>query len=227
LRRLRRTPACRFSLVDGVGDDDMSGRWYSERDAVYDAAVDLRTAVQDLSRVEGTLIMVDEFLNHRVEPDVIRDVGVSLASWAAPLLPSLVLTAEASGIPAALSCALELDVPLVYAKKFVTSGDRASFVREVASPTKGVEYRVEVSRRVLAPGLRIAIIDDILAQGRTAEALGEIVEEAGGTVVGFGFAMEKAFMTGRQRLEAHGWDVHAVVEVEAINGGSVTLRSVR
>lgn len=189
--------------------------------------MDLRTAIQDHSRVEGTLIMVDDFLNHRVEPDVIRDVGASLASWAAPLEPSLVLTAEASGIPVALSCALQLDVPLVYAKKYVTSGDRSSFVREVASPTKSVEYRVEVARRVLAPGLRIVVVDDILAQGRTAEALGEIVEEAAGVVVGFGFAMEKAFMSGRQRLEAHSWDVHAVVEVEAIDKGAVTLRSVR
>ena len=169
--------------------------------------------------------MVDDFLNHRVDPDVIRDVGASLGAWISPRRPSLVLTAEASGIPGALACALHLDLPLVYAKKYVTSGDRRSFVREVASPTKGVEYRVEVSRRVLPPDQRVAIIDDILAQGRTAEALGEIVEEAGSTVVGLGFAMEKAFMAGRQRLEAHDWEVHAVVTVTAIDGGAVTLRS--
>lgn len=173
--------------------------------------------------MEGPLIMVDEFLNHRVEPAVVRDIGEKLAAWAAPRSPSLVLTAEASGIPVALASSLQLDVPLVYAKKYVTHGDRASYSREVVSPTKGVEYRVEVSKRVLPPGSRVVIVDDILARGRTAESLGEIVEQAGGEVVGFGFALEKAFMPGRSRLEAHGWHVHAVVAVGSIDGGTVTL----
>lgn len=186
--------------------------------------MDLRTAVAELARVEGTLILVDDFLNHRVDPAVIRSVGAEMAKWLAPLDASLVLTAEASGIPPALACALALDVPLVYAKKYLGTGNRYSYAREVRSPTKGTEYRVEVARRQLGPGLRVAIVDDILAQGRTAEALGEIVQEAGSTVVGLGFAVEKCFMSGRRRLEAHGWPVNALVEVESIEGGALTLR---
>jgi xanthine phosphoribosyltransferase len=124
-----------------------------------------------------------------------------------------------------MACALALDLPFVYAKKYLGTGDRHSYVREVTSPTKGTEYRVEVARRQLGPSQRVAIIDDILAQGRTAEALGEIVEEAGSIVVGLGFAVEKGFMSGRQRLEAHGWPVRAIVEVESIAAGTVQLRS--
>lgn len=191
----------------------------------YDALVDLRTAVTALARVEGPLILVDDFLNHRVDPAVIRSVGVALATWLSPHRPSLILTAEASGIPPAMACALALDLPFVYAKKYVGNGDRSSYAREVTSPTKRIEYRVEVARRQLGPGQRVAVIDDILAQGRTAEALGEIVEEAGSAVVGLGFAVEKCFMSGRERLEAHGWPVHAIVEVESIAGGTVQLRS--
>jgi adenine/guanine phosphoribosyltransferase-like PRPP-binding protein len=112
---------------------------------------------------------------------------------------------------------------MVYAKKFLGTGDRYSFHREVVSPTKGIEYSVEVARRVLEPGLRIAIVDDFLSGGRTAEALGEIAEEAGGDVVGFGFALEKAFLDGRQRLEAHGWAVASLVAVERIEAGTIHL----
>jgi xanthine phosphoribosyltransferase len=187
--------------------------------------VDLRTAIAERARVEGNLVLVDEFLNHRVEPRVIQSVGDALAASFAGAEPELILTAEASGIPPALSCATALDIPMVYAKKYLGTGDRYSFAREVASPTKGVEYRVEVARRVLPPGLRIIIIDDFLARGRTAEALGEIAVEAGSDLLGFGFAIEKCWQKGRERLERHGWIVHSVVGLESIDGSSVILRT--
>jgi len=186
--------------------------------------VDLRTAVVERARVEGNLVLVDEFLNHRVEPAVIDSIGRSLASAFADMNPDLILTAEASGIPPALACSRELDIPMVYAKKYLGTGDRYSFAREVTSPTKGVEYRVEVARRVLPPGLRVIIVDDFLARGRTAEALGEIATEAGCELLGFGFALEKRWQGGRDRLERHGWVVQSVVELEAIEGSTVTIR---
>lgn len=175
------------------------------------------------ARIEGDLVMVDEFLNHRVDTSLMRTIGRDLAEALGPSGPTLILTAEASGIAPALACAEELEIPMVYGKKFLGTGDRYSFFREVASPTKGIEYRVEVARRVLEPGLRIAIVDDFLSGGRTAEALGEIAEEAGCDVVGFGFAVEKAFLDGRRRLEKHGWHVTSLVAVERIEAGTVHL----
>ncbi|MDJ0924965.1 MAG: phosphoribosyltransferase family protein [Acidimicrobiia bacterium] len=186
--------------------------------------MDLRTAVASRARIEGNLVLVDEFLNHRVDPGVIESVGRSLADAFAGSGPDLVLTAEASGIPPALACASALGIPMVYAKKYLGTGDRYSFAREVTSPTKGVEYRVEVARRVLPPGLRLIIVDDFLARGRTAEALGEIAAEAGCEVLGFGFAIEKCWQAGRERLERHGWAVHSVVELERLEGSSVVFR---
>jgi len=186
--------------------------------------VDLHTAVVERARVEGNLVLVDEFLNHRVEPGVIASVGRSLAEAFSDLSPDLILTAEASGIPPAMACSHTMGVPMVYAKKYLGTGDRYSFAREVTSPTKGVEYRVEVARRVLPPGLRLIIVDDFLARGRTAEALGEIATEAGCELLGFGFAIEKCWQGGRERLERHGWKVHSVVELESIEGSTVTIR---
>lgn len=165
--------------------------------------------------------MVDEFLNHRVDPDVMRDVGSALADAIKPWEVDLILTAEASGIPPALACGLQLNLPVVYAKKYVGPGNRDTFAREVASPTKDTEYRVEVSRRVLDAGARIAVVDDFLAGGRTAEALGEIAIEAGCQLVGFAFAIEKSFAPGRERLEGHGWAVKSLVKVAAITDGVV------
>ncbi|MGA9595892.1 MAG: phosphoribosyltransferase family protein [Acidimicrobiia bacterium] len=186
--------------------------------------MDLRTAVTERARVEGNLVLVDEFLNHRVDPEVIASVGTALAEVFTALEPNLILTAEASGIPPAMACSQEMGVPMVYAKKYLGTGDRYSYGREVTSPTKGVEYRVEVARRVLPPGLRVVVVDDFLARGRTAEALGEIVAEAGCEVLGFGFAIEKQWQGGRERLERHGWKVHSVVELVSLEGSSVIIK---
>lgn len=200
-----------------------NGRFCVAANPATISSVDLRTAVAERARIEGNLVLVDEFLNHRVEPAVIESVGKSLANSFADLNPDMILTAEASGIPPALACSRELDIPMVYAKKYLGTGDRYSFAREVKSPTKGVEYRVEVARRVLPPGLRLIIIDDFLARGRTAEALGEIATEAGCELLGFGFALEKGWQGGRDRLERHGWVVRSVVTLAAIEGNSVVL----
>lgn len=181
----------------------------------------LRAAIMRWGRVEGTLLKVDDFLNHRVDPDLITAVGDSLADRFTTALPDLVLTAEASGIAPALACALRLQLPMVFAKKYLGPGGRDVHFREVYSPTRGMEYRVEVFRRALFPGLRVLIIDDFLAGGRTAEALGEIAEEAACSVIGLGFAIEKTFQEGRRRLTAHGWRVEALARVASLEGGRI------
>lgn len=63
---------------------------------VYDAAVELATLVAHRARVDGDLIRVDDFLNHRVEPGIMRTIGTALAERFRAEEPDLVLTAEAS-----------------------------------------------------------------------------------------------------------------------------------
>ena len=66
-------------------------------------------------------------------------------------------------------------------------------------------------------------LDDFLAGGRTAASLGEIAEEAGCEVVGAIFIIEKTFSGGRELLESHGWDVHALVGITSLEGGGVEI----
>lgn len=186
----------------------------------YIAAVDLKQALAVLATVEGGLVKVDRFLNHRVVPSVLADIGRRMADLIGPDT-DLLLTAEASGIPPAAAASAELGIPYVYAKKYVGSGQRYTFAREVSSPTKGTEYRVEVARHLLDPGQRVAVVDDFLSQGRTAEALGEIVEESGSTVHGMFFVIEKEFVGGRSRLLAHDWPVQSLEVVTSIDQGIV------
>ncbi len=61
----------------------------------------------------------------------------------------------------------------------------------------GTEF-VEMHRDGIRKGERVAIIDDLLATGGTAEAVISLVEKLGGKVVGLGFLVELDFLKGRE-----------------------------
>jgi adenine phosphoribosyltransferase len=73
--------------------------------------------------------------------------------------------------------------------------------------TKRVEYSLEYGTDALemhedavSHGLRVVIVDDLLATGGTAAATARLVEEQGGVVAGFAFVVELDFLKGRGRL---------------------------
>lgn len=185
--------------------------------------VKLRDAILNEATIDGAIVKVDGFLNHRVDPQVMASVAESIADWFRGRQPDLLLTAEASGIPPTALASQILGIPYIYAKKYVGPGQRYTFAREVSSPTKGTEYRVEVARHVLDPAMRVGIIDDFLSGGRTAAALIEIAEEAGCEVVGAAFAIEKAMGGGRTLVEEHNVEVYSVATILSIVDDIVQL----
>jgi xanthine phosphoribosyltransferase len=182
--------------------------------------MDLQQRIAEEATVTGEIVLVDHFLNHRVDPSVMAEVGRRVKALTDELRPDVILTAEASGIPPAMAVSLTTGIPLIYAKKYVQPGRRTSYWREVGSATKGFEYRIEVRDHIFSGG-RVLIVDDFLHQGRTAVALGEIVEEAGGEVLGMVFVVEKAWVGGRQLIESHGWNVWSLVSIKSVENGEL------
>mgnify|MGYP000128172090 CR=1 FL=1 len=169
------------------------------------------------------ILRIDHFLNHRIEPAFMAAMGQALADRLRPFAPDLLLTAEASGIAPALATAFALDVPMVYAKKFAPIVEPPALSRLVPSPTKGGVMRLVVATRYLPVGARVALVDDFLANGRTALALGEIVAEAGATLVAIGFLVEKKFQYGRALLADLKAPIVALAQVERLAGGQVIM----
>ena len=60
--------------------------------------------------------------------------------------------------------------------------------------------RVEMHRDAVGKDQRLLVVDDLLATGGTAAAAGRLVEKLGGTVEGYAFLVELAFLEGRARL---------------------------
>ena len=59
---------------------------------------------------------------------------------------------------------------------------------------------LEIHRHSVKKGLRVIIVDDLLATGGTAKAAGELVRRLGGEVVEYAFVVELNFLGGRQLL---------------------------
>lgn len=181
--------------------------------------------IQTEAIVQGNdILKIDHFLNHRIEPAFMQLMAAEIAERLRPLAPELILTAEASGIAPGLMVALQLNLPLVYAKKYHPEVETPMLSRVLESPTKGGSYRMVLSQRYLPAGARVAIVDDFLSNGRTATALIEMAREAGQEVVAAAFLVEKCFKKGHALIEAANVPVITLAQVEALVDGKVVLR---
>ena len=74
---------------------------------------------------------------------------------------------------------------------------------ETVKESYALEYgedAVEMHRDGVKEGMRILIVDDLLATGGTAAAAGRLVTRLGGEVVGMAFLIELCFLEGRSQL---------------------------
>lgn len=183
---------------------------------------ELHQRILDDGKVESQLVIVDSFLNHRTDPSLMTRVG----EWLADRLGEfdVALTAEASGIPVAFATARAAGVDFIYAKKQNRRLDpQLHWLRQVTSPTKGGKTWITIKKELLGEGRDVVVVDDFLSRGRTAEALGSMIQEGGNRIAGFGFAIEKTFTGGRALLERHGWRVESAAIIDSIEDGRIVI----
>ena len=71
------------------------------------------------------------------------------------------------------------------------------------SATYELEYgtdTLEMHEDAVGPADRVLVVDDVIATGGTARAVGELTEALGASVIGFAFLVELGFLKGRERL---------------------------
>lgn len=169
---------------------------------------------RDGAVLEGQVLKVDTFLNHRLDVKLLTDMGREFARLFAGAGVTKILTVEASGIALACLTAQPMGVDAVFAKKNKTKNmDGAVFKSTVTSYTRGGEYDIVVARYALEPADKVLLIDDFLASGSALLALMDIVRQAGATVAGAGVAIEKAFQDGGALLRARGVRVEALARI--------------
>jgi len=60
-----------------------------------------------------------------------------------------------------------------------------------------------VHRDAISDGSKVVLVDDLLATGGTAAAVGELVRKLGGEIVGYSFLVELTELKGRERLKPY------------------------
>ncbi len=174
----------------------------------------------------GNIIKIDGFLNHRVDTLLLREIAKEFKTLFDTSKITVVLTAEASGIPLATICASEYGVPLLFAKKAKSDNiENGLFKSEVWSYTYKKKFTLIVSKEWLHKEDNVLIIDDFMAKGNAVQGLLDIVEEAGCRLEGVGIAVEKGFQGGGDNLRAKNINYKALAVIDGIGeDGTITFR---
>ena len=172
--------------------------------------------------LSGGVLKVGSFLNQQIDTVFMKEIGEEIAEMFKDEEVTKILTIEASGIPIAVSAGFAMELPVVYAKKNKSSnisGDVYSTV--VQSFTHGNKNHVIVNKEYISPDDKVLIVDDFLATGAALKGLRALVEQAGGTVVGAGIAIEKAFQGGGDELRRSGMRVESLARIASMSDDSL------
>jgi xanthine phosphoribosyltransferase len=155
------------------------------------------------------ILKVDSFINHQVDPMLMDICGKEFAR-------------RFAGV--ALTTAIHLGVPVVYARKTkpVTMPDQV-YLTLAPSHTKGRMVELIISPEHLQKGERVLIIDDFLASGATILGLVRLAETAGAEIVGIGALIEKNFEGGREALKKVGVQVESLAVIASLDNDTITF----
>jgi xanthine phosphoribosyltransferase len=174
--------------------------------------------------LSDTVLKVDSFLNHQIDPQLMLEIGKEFSTQFADEGITKVLTLESSGIAPSVMAALQLNVPVVFARKrksMTLINDLLT--AKVHSFTKGETNEISVSNKYINENDRVLIIDDFLANGQAAIGLIDIVNQAKAHIVGIGIVIEKSFQDGGQILRDKGYRVESLARISSLTEGKVTF----
>lgn len=176
--------------------------------------------------LSDTVLKVDSFLNHQIDPNLMLEVGKEFSKRFANKGITKVLTIESSGIAPSVFAGLELGVPVVFARKrksLTLINDLLT--SSVHSFTKGETNEISVSNKYINENDIVLIIDDFLANGQAALGLIDIVEQANATVAGIGIVIEKGFQDGGKQLREKGYKVESLAIISSLENGKVSFEA--
>lgn len=168
------------------------------------------------------VLLVDAFLNHQVDVELMQAVGNEFAARFADDKITRVVTIESSGIAPAAMAALAMGVPMVIMKKSVSSILSEDILQtEVFSFTKNAPYQLTLKRAFVQKGDRVLLIDDFLANGEAALGAARLLESAGAQVTGIGIVIAKAFQPGLGKLREKGYRVETLAPIAKMGAGFI------
>ncbi len=174
--------------------------------------------------ISENILKVDGFINHQVDPALMKAIGEDFASHFQDQGITKVVTIESSGIAPALMTASAMGVPLLILKKSPSKVlNKNMYQTVVTSYTKGTSYELTLAGHLISEQDHVLIIDDFLANGEAATGAIRLIRKAHATVAGIGILIEKSFQPGRAKLEEQGFSIYSQVRIQRLAEGVIEL----
>ena len=132
------------------------------------------------------------------EPKIWNEIIIPLEKLISKVKPDYIAGIEARGFITASVLAFKNKIGFIPIRK----------PNKLPGKVVGINYqleygvdRLEIQEGILNKKKRIIIIDDLLATGGTSSAAGKLIEEAGGTLIGYAFLIELTKLCGRKNLD--------------------------
>ncbi|MDN7246778.1 xanthine phosphoribosyltransferase [Planococcus shenhongbingii] len=183
--------------------------------------------LQEKIRTDGkvlsdSVLKVDSFLNHQIDPVLMQAIGEEVASKFADEGITKILTLESSGIAPAVMTGLVLGVPVVFARKrksLTLISDL--YTASVHSFTKNETNDISVSKDYIKSDDVVLILDDFLANGQAVLGLIDIIEQADAALSGVAIVIEKGFQNGGKMIRDRGVRVESLAIISSLANGKV------
>lgn len=175
--------------------------------------------------INEDILVVDSFLNHQIDPQLMKECGDDFARHFADRNITRVVTVESSGIAPAVMTALALGCPLVFMKKGASATISSEALHtKVHSFTKNKDYELFLKKCYINEDDNVLLIDDFLANGAASFGMAKLIEEAGAKVAGIGIVVNKAFQPGEEALKKAGYDVYCLANVIEMGKDHIVFR---
>lgn len=175
--------------------------------------------------LSDTVLKVDAFLNHQIDPELMEDIGKEFAKRFADDGITKILTLESSGIAPAVMTGLVLQTPVIFARKrkSLTLTDHL-YSASVYSFTKEETNEISISQSFISSDDTVLIVDDFLANGQAVFGLIDILEQAKATIAGIGIVIEKGFQNGGEAIRKAGYRVESLATIAELSEGNVAFK---
>ncbi len=180
--------------------------------------------LQDGKCFEGGILKVDSFINHQMDPMLMHQIAQEFVNRFKEVKINKIVTIEASGIAPAIMVGFIMQLPVVFVKKKQPKTMENMLTTTVHSFTKDRDYTVCISNNFLTAEDHVLFIDDFLANGNASLGMIDLIKQAGATLSGMGFVIEKAFQNGGKILREKGVHVESLAIIEDLSNCEIKIR---